>query len=68
MTKRLENSKYENFMQVFRKIWWLRMSKTLNKETIRCPEGFLEEITAICVEKMHQIRTEINKIFKNSDF
>ena len=46
---------------IFRKTWWLRMSKTLNKETIRCPGGFLEEIKAVCVEKMHQIWTEIDK-------
>ena len=44
------------------------MSKTLNKEKIRCPGGFLEEIKAICVEKMHQISTEIDKILENSDF
>ena len=54
-----KNSKihnFENFMQflsIFRKTWWLRMSKTLNKEKIRCPGGFLEEIKAIGVEKMH---------------
>ena len=34
------------------------MSKALNKETIR-------EIKAICVEKMHQIQTEIERIEKN---
>ena len=56
------------FLSVFRKTWWLRMSKTLNKEKIRCPGGFLEEIKAICVEKMHQIRTEIDKTLENLDF
>ena len=56
------------FLAIFRKTWWLRMSKTLNKEKIRCPGGFLEEIKAICVEKMHQIWTEIDKILENSDF
>ena len=37
------------------------MSKTLNKEKIRCPGGFFEEIKAIYVEKKHQIWTEILK-------
>ena len=41
------------------------MSKTLNKEKIRYPEGFPEEVKAICVEKKHQIRTEIDKNTKN---
>ena len=47
------------------------MSKTLNKEKLRCPGGFFEEIKAIGVEKMHQIQTEIdkkkqkNQIFEN---
>ena len=62
---------FENFMQFLstsRKTWWLRMSKTLNKGKIRCPGDFLEEIKAICVEKMHQIWTEIDKILENSDF
>ena len=44
------------------------MSKTLNKEKNRCPRSFLEKIKAICVEKMHQIWTEIDKILENSDF
>ena len=56
------------FLSIFRKTWWLRMSKTLNKEKIRCPRGFLEEIKAICVEKMHQFWTETDKILENSDF
>ena len=56
------------FLSIFRKTWWLRMSKTLNKETTRCTAGFLEEIKAICVEKMHQIWTEIDKKHENSDF
>ena len=62
---------FENFMQflsIFRKTWWLRMSKTVNKENVRCLGGFLEEIKAICVEKTHQIWTEVDKIFENSDF
>ena len=49
------------FLSIFRKNWWLRTSKTIKKETIRCPGSFFEEIKAICVEKMHQIRTEIDK-------
>ena len=56
------------FLSIFRKTWWLRMSKTLNKEKIRCPGGFLEEIKAIGVEKMHQNQTEIDKIQKKSNF
>ena len=56
------------FLSIFRKTWWLRMSKTLNKEKNRCPRSFLEKIKAICVEKMHQIWTEIDKILENSDF
>ena len=62
---------FENFMQflsIFRKPWWPRMSKTINKEKIRCPGGFLEEIKAICVKKMHQIWTEIDKVLENLDF
>ena len=56
------------FLSIFRKTWWLRMSKTLNKEKIRCPGGFLEEMKAICVEKMHQIWTEIEKKTKKIKF
>ena len=56
------------FLSIFRKTWWLRMSKTLNKEKIRYPEGFPEEVKAICVEKKHQIRTEIDKNTKNLIF
>ena len=52
----------------FRKTLWLIMSKTLNNEKIRCPGGFLDENTAICVEKMHQIWTEYDKKLENSDF
>ena len=48
-------------LSICRKTWWLRISKTSNKEEIRCPGGFLEEIKAIGVEKMHQILTEIDK-------
>ena len=44
------------------------MSKTLNKEKIRCPGGFLEEIKAIGVEKMHQIQTEIDKQEQKNHF
>ena len=43
------------------------MSKT-KKEKIRCPGGFLEEMKAICVEKMHQSWTEIDKNTKKSNF
>ena len=62
---------FENFMQflsIFRKTWWLRMSWTKNKEMICCPRGFLEEMKAICVEKIHQSWTESDKILENSDF
>ena len=55
-------------LSIFRTTWWLRMSKTLNKEKIRYPGGLLEEIEAISVEKMHQIRTQIDKILEISDF
>ena len=44
------------------------MSKTLNKENIRCPRGLLEEIKAMCVKKMQQIWTEIDKNTKKSNF
>ena len=44
------------------------MSKTLIKEKIRCPRGFLEEIKAIGVEKMHQIQSENEKNTKNQIF
>ena len=57
-----------NFLSIFRKTWWLKMSKTLNKEKICCPGGFLEEIKAVCVEKLHQIHTEIDKNTKKSNF
>ena len=56
------------FLSIFRNTLWLRMSKTLNKEKIRCAGGFFEEIKEICVEKMHQIWTEIDKLLENSDF
>ena len=56
------------FLSIFQKIWWLRMSKTLNKEHICCRGGFFEEIKAISVEKMHQIQTEIDKNTKNIKF
>ena len=56
------------FLSIFLATWWLRMSKTLNKEQIRCHGGFLEEIKAIFVEKMHQIWTEIDRILENSVF
>ena len=44
------------------------MSKTKNKGMIRCPGDFLDEMKAICVEKMHQIWTVIDKLLENSDF
>ena len=56
------------FLSIFRKPWWIRTSKTLKKEKIRCPGCLLEEIKAICVEKKHQIWTEIDKINGNSEF
>ena len=49
------------FLSIFRKTWWRRMFKMVNKETFRCPEGFSEEIQAICFEKMPQIQAEIDK-------
>ena len=55
-------------MSTFRKTWWRRMFKTVNKETFRCPEGFSEEIQAICFEKMPQIQAEIDKNPKKVDF
>ena len=50
------------FLSIFRKTWWLRMSKKKNKDEIRCLGGFLEEMKAICVEKMHQSWTKYLKI------
>ena len=61
----------KNFMQflsIFQKTWWLRMSKTLNKEKIRCRGGFFEEIKAIGVEKMQKIQTETDKSTKKVKF
>ena len=52
---------FMHFLSIFRKTWLLRMSKTKNKEKIRCPGGFLEDMKATCVEKMHQIWTAIDK-------
>ena len=54
----------ENFMQflcIFLKPLWLRISQTFNKETSRFPGGFFEEVKAICAGKMHQIYTKIDK-------
>ena len=42
------------------------MSKTFNKEKIRCPRDFFEKTKGICVEKNHQIQTESIKNTKNS--
>ena len=53
------------FLSIFRKTLWLKMSKTLNKETIRFPGGFLEKIKAISFET---IWSEIDKILENPDF
>ena len=44
--KNTKKSNFENFMQLlcnFRKIWWLRISKTFNKEQIGCQEGFFRK-------------------------
>ena len=49
------------FLCTLRKTWCLRNLKTFSKEQIRCRGCFFEEIKAIDVEKMHQIRTEIDK-------
>ena len=53
------------FLSIFRK---RRMWKTLNQENMHCSGGFLEEIKTLCVEKMHQIRTEIDKLQKKNQF
>ena len=71
LTKYLKIQIFETFMQfwgTFRKTWCLRMLKTFLKEQNNCRGGFFEETTAICVEKMHQTQTEIDKILENSDF
>ena len=52
------------FLSIFRKTWWLRMSETLNKGKIRCPGGFLEEIKAICVEKCIKFGPKLRKYLK----
>ena len=69
--KNTKKSFFKNFYAIlctFRKIWWRRMLKTFKKEPISCRGGFFEEVKAISVEKMNQIRTEIDKILENSDF
>ena len=52
------------FLSIFRNTWWLRMSKTLNKEKIRCAGGFLEEIKEICVEKCIKFGPKLTKYLK----
>ena len=52
----------------FSKTWWLRMLKTIKKQQISCRGGFFEEIKAISVEKMHQIKTKNDKNTKNNKF
>ena len=44
------------------------MSKTFNKETILCAEGFFEEVKAICAGNFHQIHTKIDKKTKKFRF
>ena len=44
------------------------MSKTFNKETICCAEGFFEEVKAICTGNMHQIHTKTDKKTKKLRF
>ena len=56
------------FLCTLRKTWCLRILKTFSKEQIICRGCFFEEIKAIDVEKMHQIRTEIDKNTKNLIF
>ena len=56
------------FLSIFRKTWWLRILKTFNKETIRCPGDFFEEVEAVCAGKMHQIHTKIDKKTKKFRF
>ena len=38
-------------LSIFRNNWWLRMLKSVNKEKLRCPGGFFEEIKSICYKK-----------------
>ena len=48
--KNTKNSNFENVMQFlcnFGKPWWIRISKTFNKEQIGCQEGFFEEINVV---------------------
>ena len=64
LSKNLEN--FKNFMRclsIFRNNWWLRMSKTFNKENC-CPGVFFEDAKAVCAGKMHQIHTKIDKKIK----
>ena len=56
------------FLYNFGKPWWLRISKTFNKEQIGCRGDFFQEIKAIGVEKMHQFRPKLTKIQKKSIF
>ena len=53
-----------HILSFFRKTWWLRMSKTSNKEKIRSPGGFLEEIKAICVKKCIKFGPKLTKYLK----
>ena len=56
------------FLSIFRNTWWLKMSKMLKKEKLRCSGGFVKQIKAICVEKNASNLTETDKILENSDF
>ena len=54
-TKIQKKSNFETFMQFlcnFGKPWWLRISKTFNKEQIDCREGFFRKKTKFCNEKI----------------
>ena len=57
-----------NFCLFFEKLGGLECQRRSTRKIFVAREGFIEEIEAICVEKMHQIWTEIDKILENSDF
>ena len=44
-----------SFLCNFGKPWWLRISKTFNKEQIGCQEGFFRKLTKFCNEKKRTI-------------
>ena len=52
------------FLCNFGKSWWLRFSKTFNKEQIGCQEGFFEEINEVFFEKNAQFATKNDNSFE----